>query len=164
MVHHLKRFGPSLLFVASLGAACLWYLWDAASLSTRATNLVLILPATLIGVLLCVVVAIEEIVEKRRHETTRDAGERSVDPSADAPPEDAFNWRIPMLMVLVGVFIAVALTVGFDVAVLAFCAAALTLLGERRLWVIVAYPVAFAVVVVGGLKVTLSYDIPMLLF
>ena len=155
MSARLKYLLPRVLFTSALGAACLWYLRDAAAQSTHATNLVLLLPATLIAVLLCVAVIAEDVVQSRRLASAEDKA-KVVGAKLD--------WRVPVLMILVGAYVTVTMTIGaIDVATFAFVAAALTLLGERRAWVVAAFSGGFSFAVVWGLEVTLSYDVPTLL-
>lgn len=154
MSERLKHVLPSLVFTAGLGGACLLYLWDAASQSLSPLNLLLLLPLTLLGVLLCALVIHQDVREALRE----DAMGR---PKRKAAPLDR---RIPGLMVLVGAFVAVTMTVGyFDVATLCFVAATLVLLGERRPWVVVVFSVVFSALVVLGLKQALTFEVSTLL-
>ena len=153
--HRVVRLIPKILFTCALAAGCLLYLWDAASQSTRAANLLLLLPATLIAVLLSVSVIAEDIIE------WRPSGQK--EPTPDEPFEK-IDLRIPILMALVGLYITIIITVGLaDVATFAFVGITLALLGERRLWVLIAYPALFSVVVVSGLKAALTYEVSTLL-
>lgn len=155
MSQHMKYLLPRVLFTFGLCGISIWYLWDAALQSTSATNLVLLLPATVIAVLLSVAVIADEVAKVRRMDGT----ERSAK-NADRK----LDWRIPTLMALVGLYVLVTMTVGlFDVATVAFVAASLVLLGERRLGMVTVFSVAFSLVVVWGLEATLSYDVPTLL-
>ncbi len=150
----LKRLAPRLLFTASLAGGCIWYLWDAASQSTNTANLLLLLPATVIAVILSVAVIVEDVVAWRRSQKAE-----------DGEGEDKLDLRIPILMGLVGLYTLVIVTVGaVDVATLVFVAVTLTLLGERRSWVIVLYSMVFTALVVSGLKVALTYEVSTLLW
>jgi len=85
--------------------------------------------------------------------------------AGNAAAGERLDWRVPVLMVLVGLYVLIVVTVGLaDLATFVFVAVSLMLLGERRPWAVGAYSAAFTVAVVGGLKVMLSYDVPTLLF
>lgn len=150
-----RRLVAKILFTSVLAVGCIWYLADAASQSTNAANLLLILPATLITVALCVAVIVQDIVTWRRASRAGDAAEWT----------ERLDWRVPVLMALVGLYVLVVVTAGIaDLATFVFVAVSLVLLNERRLWAVVTFSAAFTVAVVGGLKVMLSYDVPTLLF
>lgn len=152
MSERLKRVLPSLLFTAGLGVACLLYLWDAASLSLSPLNLLLLLPLTLLGVLLCALVIAQDVRAALR------------DGSARAKKKPPLDWRVPTLMVLVGLFVTATMTIGyFDLVTLCFVAVTLVLLGERRPWVVVIFSAVFTLVVVLGLKQALTFDVSTLL-
>jgi hypothetical protein len=150
-----RRLAAKVLFTSALAVGCIWYLADAASQSTNAANLLLILPAALITVALCVAVIVEDVVTWRRASHAGGA----------AAWTERLDWRVPVLMALVGLYVLAVVTVGLaDLATFVFVAVSLVLLNERRPWAVVTYSVAFTVAVVGGLKVMLSYDVPTLLF
>jgi|GEM_PF-5586490 hypothetical protein len=149
-----RRLAAKVLFTSGLAVGCIWYLADAASQSTNTANLLLILPATLIAVVLCVAVIVEDVVTWRR--AVRAGG---------AAAAQRLDWRVPVLMAVVGLYVLVVVTVGLaDLATFVFVAVSLVLLGERRPAVTVTYSATFTVAVVGGLKMMLSYDVATLLF
>ena len=84
--------------------------------------------------------------------------------SARAAIMTALPWPTFSPPYTVGIYIAIIITVGLaDVATFAFVGITLALLGERRLWVLIAYPALFSVVVVSGLKAALTYEVSTLL-
>jgi hypothetical protein len=64
---------------------------------------------------------------------------------------------------LAGLVVAAPWT-GFEISVTVFLAAALALYGERRLWVLVAYPLLVAILAVGFFASLLSVPLPSWLF
>ena len=153
MSERMKRLWPRLLFTAVLGVGCLLYLWDAASQSTRVTNLILLLPTTLIAVVLCIIVMAEDIGEARKDGPSGN----------DAKPTAKLDWRIPTLMALVGAYVATIMTLGaMDLATVVFVAACLILLGERRPWAVGAFSIGYSLLLIKGLELSLSYDVPTL--
>jgi predicted dinucleotide-utilizing enzyme len=70
------RLAVKVLFTAALAAGCIWYLSDAASQSTSPANLLLILPATLIVVVLCVGVIVDDVLAWRRADRAACEAER----------------------------------------------------------------------------------------
>lgn len=157
--HGLARRWGECALAAAIGLGCLAYLADAWSTSSRTANLILILPATLIGVCLAAAIIIGEL---RRLPSAGQRASQGQESGADAPGVSLA--RIAGVVVLLTLFTAAIAYLPFDLATAAFTAATLLLLGERRILFVVLYSAAFSVILVWALKATLPYAVPSLLF
>lgn len=150
----LRLRAPSwghLAFIGATAAFLVWYFLDAYGASTRAENLMLIAPATAIGLALCLFLAAAEFLTPE-----------GAEPRAPLP---AIDPRVPGFMALLAAYVvALAHDVGFDVASFVFLVAALALLGERRFGLLFVFPAIFTVLVVLGMQELLSVPVPTLLF
>lgn len=150
----LRLRAPSwghLAFIGSAAAFLVWYFLDAYGASSRLENLMLIGPATLVGLGLCIFLAAAEVL------TLEGAPERDALPSIDP--------RVPAFMALLAAYVAaLVFDVGFDVASLVFLVASLWVLGERRPVLLLVFPAVFTVLIVLGMQELLSVPVPTLLF
>ncbi len=141
-----------LAMVLVIALFCLWYLVDAARASATVDNLLLIAPTALLGLVLCLVLAVAELRKGR-------AGEAG---SAPAGSSLALRRTIAF-MGLMALYVA-GLTWGpFDLATAIFIAAALFALGERRWWFILVISVVTTVVLLACLAALVPGSLPMLL-
>ncbi|MCP1337915.1 tripartite tricarboxylate transporter TctB family protein [Futiania mangrovi] len=150
----LRLRAPSwghLAFIGAAAAFLIWYFLDAYGASSRLENLMLIAPATAIGLGLCLFLAAAEFV------TVEGAAPRTALPAVDP--------RVPLFMALLAAYVAALVyDLGFDVASFLFLAASLWVLGERRPTLLVVFPAVFTVLIVLGMQELLSIPVPTLLF
>jgi hypothetical protein len=142
--------GEVLVATALLGAV-LWHFYVTVSASSRFTNLMMVVPATvLFGVLYLLLVwnAVFRIGD-----------------GAEAPrPRPPVGQNIVWLMVAFGLYVAALPVLGFDVGSAILTAVYLLLLGERRLPLILGYSAAVGATI-GLLMVhALSPDAPTIFF
>lgn len=137
-------WGHLALVVLIAGAVGL-YLHDAIQASPTTDNLILILPAALLALGLCVLIAIGIL---RGRAARRD----------DAP-----LGRAPALMGLFALYIITLPVMGFDVGSAVFVAAALLLEGERRPMQLLVVPAVFAVLATLSFRALVPYPIPTML-
>jgi putative tricarboxylic transport membrane protein len=121
------------------------YLLDAVRASPATDNLILILPAAVLALGLCALIAIGVL---RR---------------TQAPGDPTPLGRAPALMALFALYILTLPASGFDVGSAVFVAAALLVDGERRPVQLVVVPLAFAVLVTLGFRALVPYPIPTLI-
>jgi hypothetical protein len=142
------------LFFAVITSA---YLADAWSASAKFKNLVLVLPASVLSLFLCLIVAWSAL----RH---------GADPSDESPAGDTTlpvtlldRFRPAILMALFALYILTLPWLGFDVGSAAFVAAALLLDGERRITIILPVSILFAYFATLIFGWLLPYPMPLLI-
>lgn len=158
-----ERSKPSLAaevaFAALIAAVVVWYVWDAASASTRLGNLILIAPAAVLAfvALACVVVGVvrrdQDVADEETSERS-DTGEASL---------ERFK---PLIYLLVFVlYIASMSMIGFDLATFLFIAVTM-LVSRRSGWIeILTVSVIGAAVITYGFKALIPYyQFPSILF
>lgn len=144
-----------LAFVGAAAAFCVWYWLDARSASTSVQNLLLIQPAAVLALILCVAIAPGAV------HIERDAPRGS---EARAGSFDVREWRGVIVAGLLALYVAAVLHAGFDLATFVFLAAAMYVLGERRWLYLIGYSAVFALAMSYAFKVMLSVPVPTLLF
>lgn len=141
-----------ILFFATVTIA---YLADAWSASATVRNLVLVLPASVLSLVLCVIVAVGAFRGDGAAEPER-AGE------PEAPATLLERFKPALLMALFALYIATLPWLGFDVGSAVFVAVALLLDGERRLWLIAPVAIGFALVATMLFRWLLPYPMPVM--
>jgi|GEM_PF-276661 len=143
-----------LLLLAFIGGWILVFLLDARSTSLSVHNLLLVEPAAIIGLLLCVAVlpqcfrrravsvATEEALAKRRRERAELA-------------------NIALLAAAFGAFVSTLETVGFDVGCWLFTAVAIYICGERRWWVNLSFTTVLTLVLIYGYRAMIPFPFPL---
>lgn len=144
-------WGHSLVVLGITGGIIL-YLVDTLRASSKVGNLILILPASILGLGLCALLAVGIVREARS----------PIDPETVAPEKEPLQERLRPL-VLLGLFALYILllpALGLDVGSLFFLILALIANGERRPVFIVLYSLIFAVIVTILFKSILPYPMP----
>lgn len=144
-----------ILFFATVTVA---YLADAWGASASFRNLVLVLPASVLSLVLCAIVAIAAF---RGDRTTAPEATSGDEADAKAPLLD--RLKPALLMALFALYIATLPWLGFDVGSAVFVAAALLLDGERRLWLIAPVAIGFALVATLLFRWLLPYPMPLMI-
>ena len=140
------------LVVLGMAAGIVVYLIDAFQASSKVGNLILILPASILGLILCLLMAVS---------IWRQASNRG-SPSAPPAVREPLSERLRPL-VLLGLFTLYVLLLpllGLDIGSLLFLILALIANGERRPVFIVLYSLVFAAVVTLLFKSILPYPMP----
>lgn len=143
-----------ILFFATVTVVYLADAWDASG-SFR--NLVLVLPASVLSLILCAIVAVGAFRSARTAEPEPASGDEA---EAEAPLLE--RLKPALLMALFALYIATLPWLGFDVGSAVFVAAALMLDGERRLWLVAPVAVGFALVATLLFRWLLPYPMPLL--
>lgn len=154
-----------LIVLLLIGGATSWYIMDARSVSTDTNNLLLIQPLAVV-----VLILIAVIVPQCFHYADPAAG--TVDPAAadkakDVKPADLMQIALPteraavLKMIsmggLLGLFVFSLQPLGFDIAIVLFCAIGMAICGERRPLPLIAFPVIVTLVTVYGFKALMPY-------
>lgn len=161
-MHRSARAGADwghVLLVLGFAALTVFYLHDAWQASSRVRNLILILPASIVALVLCVIVLVGIF---------REARTAAPEPQAEAPAGEArepflVRYRTGAVMALFAAYILTLPWLGFDVGTAAFVAANLVLNGERRIVPLVVVPVVFAAAATLAFRWLLPYPMPILL-
>jgi putative tricarboxylic transport membrane protein len=131
-----------------------WYLNDAYSASASTENLLLILPAAIVVICLCL-----WIIGRALYEVTR-AG---TDQAGDEEEKEKKSVSVFGAMSILAGFVLSMDWIGFDAATFLFMIALMFLQGERRpLW-LSAFPAVFAILVSLFFEYMIPYPMPMLL-
>jgi hypothetical protein len=147
---------PHFAFATAIVAWCVWFASDAWRAQADAENVILIVPAAIAAVLFYVFIAISCFKIIDEGQTIRLAARRVLD--------KGMIVKLVGTMALLGAFVAAAPWIGFDAASFVYVFAMLLLLGERRIWVLLVVPAAFAAIAVYGFAAVLSNPLPVLLF
>ena len=140
-----KRMLADLLMVVGLAGFTLWYLLEAWSASSKAENLILILPIAVLTLIMCTL----ELVQQLRQGVTPAHCER--EPTNTVAP-------------VIGLFAAYVIALewlGFDLATVLFVGAFLWLQGERRWPWVAGYSLCFGMLVAVFFSNMLPYPMPM---
>ena len=140
-----------LTFLAGVLGFLGYYLRDSWLAQASVSNLIFVLPVTLLSVFTVVVIGIALV---RRKETAQGQGEQGGD--------DNF-LPLALSVALFALYVALLPTLGFDVGTFLFIAIVLVVLGERRPLFIGFYALAFSALTVLGLKAMIPTNIPTLL-
>lgn len=146
-----------LLLLIAIATGIALYLADAIQASTRVGNLVLILPASILGLLLCLV----NIAGVFKDARNRPVNTIESEPDKPTEPDESLfeRGRPAIMLALFGIYIFLIPRAGMDGASALFLAAALLVNGERRPWFIVAYSVIFAAAATWFFKSILPYPL-----
>lgn len=142
-----------LAFLTVAAAFAAWYASDAFMASATLQNLILIVPGAVLCIGLAVFLVLREVRAQPAPQETP-AEEASADEVAEADEAGpaARDERIPPLMLaMLGIYVAAMVWLGFDIATFLFVAASLRLLGKRNWLVIVGYSALFTFVVIAGM-------------
>lgn len=120
-----------------------WYAYDAYSASNHISNLILIVPVTIIVLVLC---SIEFIRMFTVYEETA---------------QDPVSTVLPVILLFVG-YVLTLKWLGFDVGTFLFLALFLWIHGERRKVWVIGYSLVFATLISLFFSGMLPYPMPML--
>jgi type IV secretory pathway TrbD component len=146
-----------LAFVAVIAAATIWYLSDAMSVSMSVNNLLFIGPVGVFAVLLCCAIApqcfhrVGEVApQQRRAKDITGMQELTVNSRKE-------GLQIGLLAASLGALVFLLDVIGFDISLWLFAIAVMLICGERRPLMLALFPLAIAVLVVGGFRAMLPY-------
>lgn len=146
---------PHLAFATAIAGWIVWYCWDAWHANAAVENLILILPASVIAVVLYLFVVLGSI--KRAKQPVKKA------PSPVESASQKTAMKIAGSMVALAGFVIAAPFIGFDVASFAYILIMMVFLGERRIAVLLIFPLLFSVVVIYSFGTLLSTPLPVLI-
>lgn len=130
-----------------------WYLTDAYRASSSTENLLLILPASIVVIALCL-----WIIGRTLYEAMQNRAQESEEEKPERKQVSVFG----AMCILAG-FVLSMDWIGFDVATFLFMVALMFLQGERRPFWLGCFPLVFAVLVSLFFEYMIPYPMPMLL-
>ncbi|MFW8564780.1 tripartite tricarboxylate transporter TctB family protein [Orrella sp. 11846] len=145
------------IVVLALSAGIALYLTDTINASKRLGNLVFILPASILGLILCLLVLLSIFRDALRSGAAAASGESAT--SADESSKETFYERVrPLLMmVLFAIYVLLMPVLGMDLASVLFMIVALILNGERHPGMVIGFSVVFALLATLIFKWILPY-------
>lgn len=148
-----------IIFVSLLVGYIVWYFFDSFFASSRISNLLLILPATVAAVILYVMVLFTE-VKISRIDRNEQLSPRT---RKDKSDQKALlkKWIYAVAMALFLFFIPV---IGFELSCFLFMSGMVRLLGARSWKIYILYPVIFSVVTSYIFIVLLNVSLKSLIF
>jgi hypothetical protein len=147
---------PNILFATALAGWVAWYCWDAWHANAAVENMILILPVSLAGVALyCFVVAgcIKRVSQ----------AEEPCLPSNE-PMGRGLAIKIIGSMAMLAALVLAGPLIGFDIATFAYMLGMMIFLGERRILVLLLFPLVFSAAVIYCFGTLLATPLPVLLF
>ena len=158
----LRRLDWGHIFVVlGIAAGISLYLLDAINASSKVGNLVLILPASVLGLILCLLIIAGIVIQARKGPDEKPA----MNSDGDEAPETVYERARPAIML--GLFAAYVLLIpvlGMDGGSALFLAAALWVNGERRIGFIIGYAIVFAAAATWFFKSILPYPLHTIFF
>lgn len=149
---------PELILAGLFLVLSCWYLKDAYRASSSTENLLLILPAAVVVIGLCL-----WIIGRSLFEAFRSDPDRETEQGEDEGKKEKQPVSVLGAMAILAGFVLSMDWIGFDVATCFFMIALMFLQGERRpLW-LGCFPVVFAVLVSLFFEYMIPYPMPMLL-
>lgn len=135
----------------------IWYATDAFTASQQVENLLLIVPIGILTISLTSI-ALFQLFKKIRIQTP----EKTDEIEEKQKSEKEGNKIIFISMFLYLIYGLAIIPIGFDVATFIFIAAMMFLQGERKLGLLIIYPLIFSVLVSTFFSAMIPYPMPML--
>jgi hypothetical protein len=149
---------PHLLFVTAIAGWCAWYWLDAWMAAADIQNLSLIEPTAILAVVVYLLILPSCI----RIRSAAHAAGPVLSPRPALVP--AFRTRIIGAMLLLALYVAASVTIGFDVASFCYILATLLFLGERRIAVLLLASAGFCAVAIYCFDTILATPLPLFFF
>lgn len=149
---------PHLLFVTAIAFWCAWYWSDAWTAAADIQNLSLIEPTAILALAVYLLI-LPSCIRIR-------AGAEAASPILSPRPAlaPAFRTRIIGTMLLLALYVAASVSIGFDVASFCYILATLVFLGERRIAVLLLAPAGFCLVAIYCFGTILATPLPLFFF
>ncbi|QJP15611.1 hypothetical protein G3545_19280 [Starkeya sp. ORNL1] len=139
-----------------IAGAVIWYLLDARGVSTSINNLLLVQPTAIFALVMYLLI-IPQCFQRETAEPVVQKPEEYDPLAPKLPTERSDVIRMGLLGLSLGVMVFTFNTIGFDVAIFLFAAAAMAICGERRPVRLVLYPLAVTVVAIYGFRALIPF-------
>jgi hypothetical protein len=147
---------PNILFATALAGWIAWYCWDAWHANSAMENMILILPVSTAGLLLYFFVIAGSIKRPSLAEIQ------------STPPHELMDRgvaiKIAGSMAMLAALVLAGPLIGFDVATFVYMLGMMAFLGERRILVLLFFPLLFSVAVIYCFGTLLATPLPVLIF
>ncbi|MDF2997073.1 MAG: hypothetical protein K0R27_2710 [Xanthobacteraceae bacterium] len=154
--HSYKVDYGHLVLVTGIAGAVVWYLIDARGVSTSVNNLLLVQPTAIFALLMYALIVPQCFQRETAEPLVREPAE--YDPLApQLPSERSDIIRMGLLGGALGLMVFLLDTIGFDVAIFLFTAAAMAICGERRPVRLLLYTLAVTVVAIYGFRALIPF-------
>lgn len=145
-----------LAFTFGLAAVCTWYVYDAYSASSRAKNIILILPVGILSALLACNIIVMKVMKMARARKEQPA---AVSPGLKDRTSSKKAWQTLAITVLFALYCVLVDLSGFDVATFIFVLLSLFILQEKSKATLLLYPIIFTFIALKMVAIT-SYGLP----
>ena len=151
--------------IAIMAGITIFYLHDAWQASNRVRNLILVLPASILALTMCLIVLGDVLAAALRKPEPAPEMTPHYESERDGPETETLlqRFRPAVLMGTFALYILSLPYLGFDVATALFMAVSLLIDGERRLLFVVGLSIGFAVLVTIAFRWLIPYPMPILL-
>ncbi len=146
-----------LIFLAVIGAAVAWYLYDTISVSTDINNVLVVVPLCVLALILCVVILPQCVRREGRVVKRKSGGIAEMGASEIRSSNRKHLLSIGGLAVALGAYVFLLDAIGFDIATWLFALAAMLICGERRPLPLALYPLVTAIVLITAFRALLPY-------
>ncbi|MCS0494581.1 tripartite tricarboxylate transporter TctB family protein [Ancylobacter sp. MQZ15Z-1] len=148
-----------LALITLIAGLVFWYLLDARSVSLSVNNLLLVEPVSLFTLALYAFIVPQCFHRVDEAEAAAIASDQ--DPlSPTAAPDYSDLIKMGALSVALGLMVFLLETIGFDIAVFLFSAAAMVVCGERRPLRVLVFSLAVTAVAIYGFRAMIPYPMP----
>ena len=147
---------PNIIFATGLASWVAWYCWDAWHANAAVENMILILPVSVLGILLYFFViagCIKRVSPDEKQST----------PSHE-PMARGMAIKIVGSMAMLAALVLAGPLIGFDIASFAYMLGMMLFLGERRILVLLLFPLLFSVAVIYCFGTLLDTPLPVFIF
>jgi len=156
-----------MLLVLFIAGSVGWYFFDAYTASSNIQNIILIAPASIVAMVLCLIL-LYQIFYSALSKKTESTQSRPSQHKAPAG-KDAFwkqmqgilkrisRYRILAFIITFGLYVGFLEIIGFDIATYLFIGVIMALQGERHIWIIVAYSLVFGTLAVWLFGLMIPY-------
>ena len=147
---------PNIVFATCLAGWVGWYCWDAWHANAAMENMILILPVSALGILLYFFVIAGCI---KRVSSVKTPGA-----ALHEPVSRGMAIKIVGSMAMLAALVLAGPLIGFDVAAFVYMLGMMLFLGERRILVLLFFPLLFSTVVIYCFTILLATPLPVLIF
>jgi hypothetical protein len=147
---------PNIAFASCLAGWVGWYCWDAWHANAAIENVILILPVSALGILLYFLVVAGCF--------KRVSPDQKQCASSHEPVGRGMAIKIVGSMAMLAGLVLAGPLIGFDIASFVYMLGMMAFLGERRILVLLFFPLLFSVVVIYCFTTLLATPLPVLIF
>lgn len=154
MKMNVKRHFGELALPIFILAVSVWYLYDAYKAEASTENLLLILPAGVVVIGLCLWIAASQLLSAKAEKVTEKKEEKKT---------ETREVSVLGAMIILAGYVLSMNYIGFDLATFLFILALMFLQGERRISMLIGFSLVFAFLVSLFFEYMIPYPMPMLI-